>query len=628
MPMFEIKQDVLQTLSDAVSEGIVVVDRSQNIVSTNAAANSMFGYSDDELIGKPLNILIPTPYRAEHTDHFSTFYKNSKKRRMGHGSPLFGLRRNKEQFPVEVGLNPFPLYGKTYVMALVMDITARKNIEKQLNLKSAALQAAGNGIIISDAQAENNPIIYCNEAFQEMTGYDADEILGNNSRFLQSDDRDQQGISQIRRAMERGESCQVTLRNYRKDGSMFWNELTINPIVDLEGVVTHYIGIQTDISQRRMAEEERNYLTKIFDNSLNEIYVFDVNTLKFINVNYGAQKNLGYSLEELQTMTPVDIKPGYSLEKFRNRAASLSDKTQTKIEFETVHRRKDGTTYPVYVNLERTRLGEREVYISIVLDVSEQRNYTQKLEKTVEVRTHQLKSALAKEKELNELKTKFLSLVSHEFKTPLSGILTSSMLLSKYTLESQQANRDKHIRIITEKVHYLNTILNDFLSIERLETGKVNYKFTNFRLSKVLNEVVYNANMLLKEGQQVKYPDNIDDIFLTQDEKTIELALSNLLHNAIKYSPEYSVVTIKITQSDTETIFEISDTGIGIPEKDQKNIFNRYFRAENALTSQGTGIGLNIVKTNIENLGGSMEFQSQEHVGSTFTLHIPNKPSL
>lgn len=624
--MYEIKQDVLQTLSDAVSEGVVVVDQSQNIVSINAAANAMFGYTGDELIGKPLSILIPRSYRPEHTDHFSNFYKNSKKRRMGHGSALFGLRKNEEQFPVEVGLNPFPLYGRTYVMALVMDITMRKNIEEQLNLKSAALQAAGNGIIISDARAKNNPIIYCNEAFQEITGYTSEEILGNNSRFLQSDDRDQQGIAQIRRAMIYGESCQVTLRNYRKDGSMFWNELTINPIRNLEGEVTHYIGIQSDITQRRMAEEERNYLTKIFDNSLNEIYVFDLDTLKFINVNYGAQKNLGYSIEELRTMTPVDIKPGHSLEKFKNRAAPLTDKTQTKIEFETIHRRKDGTTYPVYVNLERSRLGDRDVYISIVLDVSEQRNYTQKLEKTVELRTHQLKSALAKEKELNELKTKFLSLVSHEFKTPLSGILTSSMLLSKYTLESQQPNRDKHIKIITEKVHYLNTILNDFLSIERLETGKVNYKFTTFRLSKVLNEVVYNANMLLKEGQQVKYPDNIDDIFLTQDEKTIELALSNLLHNAIKYSPEYSVVTIKITQNKIDTIFEISDTGIGIPEKDQKNIFNRYFRAENALTSQGTGIGLNIVKSNIENLGGSMEFKSKEHVGSTFTLHIPNKP--
>lgn len=622
--MFRNRQDILQILSDAVSEGIVVVDEHQNIVSTNARANAMFGYATNELVGQSLNILIPSSYHANHSDHFNSFYKHSEKRRMGEGRYLYGLKKNSEQFPVEVGLNPFPLYDKTYVMALVMDVSKRKDIERRLNLKSKALQAAGNGIIISDALQDNNPIIYFNPAFKELTGY-SEEILGHNCRFLQSNDRDQEGLTKLREAIKNGESCQVTLRNYKKDGTLFWNEVYINPIRDIDGLVTHYIGIQNDITKKKSAEEERNYLTKIFDNSLNEIYVFDYETLKFINVNYGGQKNLGYSLEELQNMTPVDIKPDYSVEKFKKRIIPLLDGTQPKIEFETLHKRKNGTTYPVYISLEQSMLGERKVFISIILDVTDQKNYTQKLENTVELRTKQLKLALEKEKELNELKTKFLSLVSHEFKTPLSGILTSSMLLSKYTLGEQQENRNKHIKIITDKVHYLNNILNDFLSIERLETGKVNYKFTSFRLSKVLNEVVYNANMLLKEGQQVKYPDNIDDLDLVQDEKTVELALTNLVHNAIKYSPEHSVVTIKINQNDKVTIFEISDDGIGIPIKDQKNIFNRYFRAENALTTQGTGIGLNIVKSHIENLGGSLHFKSEQNVGSTFILSIPNK---
>src|SRR5690606_28946007 len=109
-----------------------------------------------------------------------------------------------------------------------------------------------------------------------------------------------------------------------------------------------------------------------------------------------------------------------------------------------------------------------------------------------------------------------------EFKTPLSGILTSAMLLGKYKLTEQQEKRDKHIKTISDKVHYLNNILNDFLSIEKLETGKINYKFSTFKVSKVVNEVVYNANMLLKEGQEIKYPENIDDYSLFQDEKCLE----------------------------------------------------------------------------------------------------------
>lgn len=623
--MLQSRENILGLLSDAISEGVVVVDEDQNIVSANAAANVMFEYEDKGLVGKTLNSIIPSEYHHKHVGHFNAFYKQSEKRKMGQGHNLFGLTKNNRRFPVEVGLNPFEIQGKTLVMALVVDITERRAIEENLNLKSEALQSAGNGIIICDALQKDYPILYFNPAFQAMTGYSEAEIMENNCRFLQRNDRDQKGLSIVRDAIQNGESCQVILRNYKKDGTLFWNELYINPIKDKHGTITHFIGIQNDITQRKKAEEERNYLTKIFDDSLNEIFVFDADNLKILNANYGAQKNLGYSLETLKEMTVVDFKPQFSANKFKALLKSLLNESGDKMEFETMHQRKDGTTYPVHITLEASILGDREVFVSIVLDITEQKNYTKKLEETVELRTKQLEVALEKEKELNELKTKFLSLVSHEFKTPLSGILTSSMLLGKYTLESQQVNRDKHIKIIEDKVNYLNAILNDFLSIERLETGKENYKFSTFRLSKVLNEVVYNANMLLKEGQQVKYPENIDDISLTQDEKTIELALSNLVHNAIKYSSEHTDVTIKITQNDTDTIFEIADAGIGIPEKDQKNIFNRYFRSENVLTTQGTGIGLNIVKSHIENLGGSISFKSKEHVGSTFILTVPNK---
>ena len=164
-----------------------------------------------------------------------------------------------------------------------------------------------------------------------------------------------------------------------------------------------------------------------------------------------------------------------------------------------------------------------------------------------------------------------------------------------------------------------------FLSVEKLETGKINYKFQTFKLSKVVDEVIYNANMLLKGGQRIKYPEDIGELSLTQDEKTIELALSNLVNNAIKYSPENTEIDINIKQDEKYTTFKIIDKGIGIPKADQKNIFNRYFRAENALLSQGTGIGLNIIKSHLKNLGGTITFESKENIGSTFTMKIINK---
>lgn len=235
-----------------------------------------------------------------------------------------------------------------------------------------------------------------------------------------------------------------------------------------------------------------------------------------------------------------------------------------------------------------------------------------------------IKNALKKEKELNELKTKFLSLVSHEFKTPLSGISTSTMLLSKYTKESQQNKRDKHIKTITSKVKYLNNIITDFLSVENLDVGKIKYNFSTFNTCEIISEIINDANSLLKENQKIVYSKNSEIIYLNQDKKIIKLALSNLINNAIKYSPKNTTININVITSENSTEFMVSDNGIGIPRKDQKNIFNRYFRAENALTTQGTGIGLNIIKNHIENLKGSIFFESKENKGSKFTIILPN----
>ncbi|MEP2279170.1 PAS domain-containing sensor histidine kinase [Maribacter sp.] len=498
MQDFQENSDIFNLLSEGVSEGIIVVDSNQIVVATNTSSDQMFGYEKGELLGKPLDVLIPKRYHAGHDAHVEKFIAKSDKRQMGHGRNLYGICKDGKEFPVEAGLNPFEFYGSTYVMALVIDITERKN-----------------------------------------------------------------------------------------------------------------------------REEELSHWARIFDESLNEIFVFDAENFKFLNVNKEAQRNIGYSIDELNHMTPVDIKPDITTSEFENIISPLSKNETTKVNFETKHGRKDGTTYPVEVHLQLSTLGKKKVYVAFILDITERKNYTENLENIVEERTQQLTEALAVEKELNELKTRFLSLVSHEFKTPLSSILTSITLLGKYTQTEQQPKRDKHVTTIKNKVKYLDTILNDFLSVESLESGKVNYKIEEFPLSKIVNEVVYNSNMLLKSGQQIHYPDNIDDLNINFDEKTLELALSNLIHNAIKYSPEDTTIDIKVEILNTGYSINVIDQGIGIAEEEQKHIFNRYFRAENALLTQGTGIGLNIAKQHIENLGGSLMFSSVVNKGSTFTLSIP-----
>lgn len=409
--MFHQNPNIFDILFEAIPEGAIIIDNDQVIVAANKSVEKMFGYAKGELINESLIILIPQGNRVHHKNNFNFFLEQKSIRKIKHGLNLHGVTKKNKQFPVEIGLSPFNLNDKTFVIALVIDISERKEVEDKI---------------------ENLNIV-----------------------------------------------------------------------------------LEQKIKQRTL--------------ELN-------NTIK--------------QLKEL--------------------------------------------------NL----------------------NYKQEINKRIEAE-NKIKEALKKEKELNELKTKFLSLVSHEFKTPLSGILTSTMLLSKYQLTEQQEKRDKHIKTIASKVNYLNNILNDFLSIERLDSSNVKYKFTSFNLSKIVSEVVYSANLLLKSGQKIIIPKKVDEFMLFQDEKILELALSNVIYNAVKYSPQNTTIELKIFRYNKNVVFKIIDQGIGIPKKDQKFIFNRYFRAENALNDQGTGIGLNIVKSHLENLGGSISFKSKENQGSVFTFKLP-----
>ncbi|MBT8178686.1 MAG: PAS domain S-box protein [Eudoraea sp.] len=623
MRKFEKDSSVFRLLSDAISEGIIVVNREHEIVSINGRALKFFGYTREELIGQSLNILIPNRFKKVHKEHTTKYFKSSKTGEMVEDRCLFGQRKSGEEFPLKVDLHPFELYERNYVLALVRDISQEVEFQQSFNLQTEAIDSAHNGIVITDALLPDNPIIYANRAFEKITGYSRSEILNRNCRFLQNQDRNQEGVQVMRNAIKKGESCQVEVRNYRKDGTLFWNEVSINPIKNEDGIITHFIGIQNDITLRVNIEQEVNYLVRIFNESLNEIYVLEADNLKISHANFGACINSGYTLEELRGKSLLALLPQYNKAKFHKALEPIFRRSREKIILETLLKRKDGSEYPVEVHLQSSKKGDNRVIICIILDITEKRNYMDRLEATVEERTRQLQEALSREIELNELKTKFLSMVSHEFKTPLSAILTSATLVGKYQETESQEKRNRHLKTIKREVKHLNNILNDFLSIERFEKGKELYNLTKFSLSKVINEVVYNANMMLKSGQRINYPKDVDDLTVCQDEKIVSLALTNLLYNSIKYSPEDTLIDIQVTAGDDMLVIKVIDEGIGIPEKDQRFIFERYFRAENVLLTQGTGIGLNIVKSHVDNLGGSISFSSRENEGTTFTLVFP-----
>lgn len=266
------------------------------------------------------------------------------------------------------------------------------------------------------------------------------------------------------------------------------------------------------------------------------------------------------------------------------------------------------------------------------------KDYTQELEKVVEelqntnkvlkveiqkkvTAKQKAKKALIVERELSQLKTNFISLASHEFRTPLSGIITSATLISKHS-DPKNTSVSKHVSIIKSMVKHLNNILDDFLSLELVESGKTRHRYSSFMFNDLIEEIIEEAKAYTKKGQTIHYTPCKECPKMHQDRKIVSVIITNILYNAIKYSFENSSIEIAVNTREFIKI-KIRDYGIGIPLKDQKYLFKRFFRGSNTSHIQGTGIGLNIVKANIENLGGSISFTSKEIQGTTFEIKFP-----
>jgi len=232
------------------------------------------------------------------------------------------------------------------------------------------------------------------------------------------------------------------------------------------------------------------------------------------------------------------------------------------------------------------------------------------------------KIAFEKEKELNFMQTKFISLASHEFKTPLSGILTSAGLIERYNDTILDKRISKHVETIKTLVSQLNNILDDFLYLENAESKTYSFQISRFKFCDVINDLVKDANAILKEGQKIEIQTCKSAVEIWQDRKVLDIIIRNVLYNAIKYSDKHQVIKVKIQGKENLTII-IQDEGIGIPKESQKLVFDRFYRAKNALPTPGTGIGLNIVKRHLEKLHGSIVIESEENKGTKVIIKLP-----
>jgi PAS domain S-box-containing protein len=721
------------------------------------------------------------------------------------------------------------------ILSIVRNISEAKAQEALLKIRNNALASVDSGIIISDAQQPKTPIIYCNAAFEKITGYKKEEVYGKNCNFLQSDDRTQSEIDTMKNAIIKGESCKVILRNYKKDGTLFWNEIAITPIRNQKKELTHFIGVQNDVSARVKDEHLKNQVRNIlelitqdkplkaigntiietvethFSDCIASILVLNkeqktLHDLVSLNVPNDFSKLLegleigpkagscGTAAFLKNEIIVSNIQTNILWEDYKDiRESAFKNEIKACWSFPILSSASEVLgTFAIYSKQSRRPLpAEKEIILdmtylasvamekyAIIIALKENKialeKYTQKLEDIVQERTQEvmetvqnlvatnlnledqirstkkaedqaikskiltveiaknfpkgliavidkdlklvlaegealeslgltplifegmglddvsifaeerktrikedisktlsgqhltfeiefknryfavntaplfdenneimyalmvynniteqkefefsIQNALKKEQELNELKSRFVSMASHEFRTPLSAILTSAILIGKQNEHGKEHKRKKYVVQIENNVNHLITILNDFLSLSKLEEGKtkaVNDQFELIHFAKIL---INESKVNLKKGQHITFNTAIEHLFVKLDAKLLRHIITNLLSNASKYAPEYTIIKFKITESDNKVLIQITDQGIGIPEDEQKQLFDRFYRAKNALNIEGTGLGLNIAKHYAELMGGTIGFVSKLNEGTTFWIEFP-----
>jgi PAS domain S-box-containing protein len=318
--------------------------------------------------------------------------------------------------------------------------------------------------------------------------------------------------------------------------------------------------------------------------------------------------------------------------------------------------KKNGTEFPVEISLSNYVMGEESFTIAFISDITKRKEFenainnqreqlaitnkkieelNNELEGKVAVRTRQLQEtlqqlessrdeltkALSKEKELSDLKSRFVSMASHEFRTPLSTILSSASLVAKYVDTTEQENRNKHIQRIKSSVNNLTNLLNEFLSIGKIEDGKVIANNLNFNIKELITALCSEMDGIAKSKQQFRYIHTGDEMIFS-DPSLLRNVITNLLSNAIKFSPEGSIIEIGSKVLKDSIILTVKDNGMGISAEDQQHLFERFFRGTNVTNIQGTGLGLHIVGKYIELLDGEIEFNSELENGTEFIITL------
>ncbi len=390
-----------------------------------------------------------------------------------------------------------------------------------------------------------------------------------------------------------------------------------------------------------------NHFEALFEYATIGILITDSNGV-ITAINPFALNEFGYTSEELLGRKIEMLVPNRFQKQHVQNREHYAKTPQTRpmgVGMDLFALKKDGTEFPVEVSLGNYHTNGDRYVIAFITNITvrkkgetEIKKLNDELEATVERRTKELTDAmhqleiskeelsksLEKEKELGELKSRFVSMASHEFRTPLSTILSSAYLIEKYTTTEDQPKRDKHLQRVISSVRMLTDILNDFLSLGKIEERKIQVRITEFFVSELVNDIMEEIKNNLKEEQRINYQHEGESI-VSLDASLLKHIVMNLVSNASKFSPDAGPIEIKTINHDHQFALSVKDHGIGISKEDQKHLMERFFRGSNAGNIQGTGLGLHLVSKYAELMNGTVKCNSEVGKGTEFIIQFDTK---
>jgi|GEM_PF-699134 len=579
---------------------------------------SIFGFTPQEVLNTRRILEIVHP--EDRKKVIKLFTSNLKGDISKSGSQFRIIKKNGEIAWVEVLNNLINYEGKPALLGTMLDITDRIKAEQRNRIMSQLLLSLNDAVVLTD---ENGNILEVNDAFCRVTGYSKDEVIGKNPRILKSGLHDANFYKEMWESILTKGYWRGEIINKKKNGEFYFALLSISSIKDEIHGLTYYLGIQSDITERKKAEEQIRYQANLLENVNDAIIAADLN-YRITSWNKAAEKMYGYKAEEvigkeISEVVKVEF-PDLTREQVRQ---ILQEKGFWK--GEAIHYNRFGEKIYVSSSLSIIRdiNGNPIGTVGINRDITEQKKAEEKLKLYAE----QLELANAQLQELNKLKSEFLANTSHELRTPLNSIIGFLNLIKEGLYESKEEMMQFVDNALMSARHLLN-IINDILDIAKIEAGKLELTIEDVEVSELLQEVWTLSHVQAEQKKleyRVIYPEK--PIFIRGDRNRLKQILLNLIGNAIKFTHKGGItVKAEVFEEKGHCQFSVIDTGIGISKEKQAKLFQKFVQADGTTTRKygGTGLGLAITKSLVEIMGGVIElFSEGEGKGTTVTFTIP-----